>query len=395
MKILFLGEAKKKHVRDWATWLMGQGLDVTLLSDNIPANLEHNGKQLNVIKPDWTFWQNLWTYKIRGGALANNRDKWRVYLPHIKVQNPDIVHAHEALGYGPILPHVPRTIPKVLTPWGPDVEECVTNPRSPRARLVAKACKSADVITTNAGGLESSWAKALSIPETRFNFFNWGTNLSIFKPVPKEERLKLRDKWILPEEGIFFFCPRIPRPLYRQNELLEAWKKFRSSTNTRPAHLLFLSAGCEVPDEWTKSVIPDFSFIDRECTEQEMAELYQLSHYTVMVPQTDLQAQSLLECMACGSVPLLNKLLPYAELVADDSVAGKGRCLWVKDSPTPEGFLEQIQEAFLKALSVDSNERKTWGNANAEFAVANFDENVCRQKMISLYEKLLSGKPRS
>lgn len=399
MKILFLGEAKKKHVRDWAAWLLDQGAEVEILSDQLPASLEHRGKQLRVTQPQWSFWQNLWTYKLRGGPLANNRDKWRVYLPLIQSIKPDIVHAHEALGYGPILPHVPKGIPRVLTPWGPDIEAALNNPISEKARLVQKACHAAQAIVTNAGGLEEHWSTRLKISKERLYFFPWGTNLSVFKPVTREERLKLRDKWILPEEAMLFFCPRIPRPLYRHDEILKAWKKFRLGTNSQPAHLLFLTGGDAAPEEWTRPGIPDFSFIERECSEKEMAELYQLSNFTLMIPETDLLAQSLLEATACGSVPVLNRLPAYADFFGQEEARSKAHCLWVENGVfkiTEESMLaigvlvESLKETFQQALELLPETRERLGKENAAFAAAYFDETVCRKQLLDVYDLLLN-----
>ncbi|MGF1572513.1 MAG: glycosyltransferase [Sumerlaeia bacterium] len=400
MKVLFLGEAKKKHVRDWAAWLMEQGVQVQILSDNLPASFEHEGQTLNILQPQWSFLQNLWTYKIRGGELANNRDKWKVYLPYIKQFNPDLIHAHEALGYGPILAYTSKAIPKVLTPWGPDVEDALLHPTTSKGRLVIQACKSADAIVTNANGLEDKWAAGLSIPKSKFHFFTWGVNTAHFKPVSRELRLSHRDQWLLPEEAVLFFCPRIPRPLYRHDLILKAWRKFRAGTNAQPAHLLFLTAGDSAPKKWDKQGIPDFSFIERECSPNEMAQLYQLSTITLMIPKTDLLAQSLLESLACGSIPMVNPLIAYKHVLSHHDDPSKAHGIWVEDESvepnngpaSDDKLILQLVKAFHSAMDLSPEKRAQLSAHNAAYAAHHLDEKFCRKQMLHVYDCLLCGK---
>src|SRR5690606_4873305 len=128
------------------------------------------------------------TYKLRGGRFANNRDKWRAYRESLTEFQPEILHAQEALAYGPMLAHLPR-FPRVLMPWGPDIES-LADPKTPREarRLIERACRAADVITANGPGLEEAWTRLTGLPWDRFQMFSWGTNTRRFSPRSVEEQ---------------------------------------------------------------------------------------------------------------------------------------------------------------------------------------------------------------
>lgn len=390
MKVCFLGEATKKHVRDWAVWLHKQGVEVVVLSDAKGEPIRVGDSEVRQMHPRWTFFHNVWTFKLRGGPLANNRDKWRLYRPMIEACNADLIHAHEALGYGPILPKLRTSVPTILTPWGPDVESAIQEKTTEKARLVLGGLQAADVITTNANGLESYWSDELGIPKERFRFFPWGVNTELFCPADSAQKDLLLQQWLIPEEALLFLCPRIPLPLYRHEDLLNGWRIFRERQPNVRAHLLFLSGGFPIPKSWNATDLKDFTWIEQNCAAGEMVELYQMADFTVMIPQTDLLAQSLLECLSCGSIPILNRLATYEYAVGDVDNNGLGRCIWVRDGIT---LAEQVADAFSAASAMTLSERANHSEHNIRIARSRFHEDICRRSLLELYEELLK-KPR-
>ena len=120
MKVAMLAEASNPHVNRWCCWLARKGVEVVLMSDRPPGRgLEYPGVRVRC--PEWPLWRQVVTFKFRGGKYANNRDKWAVYKPLIEEEKPDVLHAQEAIAYGPILPRFPEYA-RVLTPWGMEME---------------------------------------------------------------------------------------------------------------------------------------------------------------------------------------------------------------------------------------------------------------------------------
>lgn len=272
-------------------------------------------------------WRNLVVFKLRGGPYANNRHKWWAYRDSFPgVRAPDVVHAQEALAYGPTLARVPGGFAKVLTPWGPDMESLRGGNREV-GELVRLAVRSADRITTNAPGLEEHWSALSGVERERFRLFSWGIDLGTFHRRGEEERRALAEELGLAPEARVLLSPRLARAYCRIDLILRAWKRAMEGLPGE-ARLVVLRAGATDPDwlRWQElareEAIGRVHFVDRLFTPGEMAALYSLACGTIMAPLTDLVAMSLLESLACGSLPLIPGLPCYRAVVAD---VGEGR----------------------------------------------------------------------
>jgi len=375
MRVAMLAAAAKRHVIDWSNFLVGEGVDLTVCSDVEPDSKEYD-ERVKFLHPSWSLFQNIVTYKLRPHMHANSRDKWKVYLPLIKNLRPQIVHAQEALGYGPVLPKI-NDIPKVLTPWGPDIEKVQFEPETLAAELVKNGARSADIISTNANGLEDHWSKLLGVNKDRFDFFPWGIDESIFHEAAEGTKKQLREKWNLPLDHRIVFNSRVPLQIYRTSEVVEAWKK----STAENSYLILITGGCKMPDAWKDLDHPSITLIDRKLSLQEMAELYQLADFSMNLPETDLVAQSLLEGMACGCVPINCRNACYEFMIRD----GAGEGVWVDPDDT-DLFSKQI----IDALAMESSLLNEMQKVNAEYIAANYRKKDCRSKMLDVYEKVLT-----
>ncbi|MBX3729582.1 MAG: glycosyltransferase, partial [Candidatus Sumerlaeia bacterium] len=216
MRVAMLGNAASPHTTRWAAWLAANGHDVALFSDEPAAD-----DSIPRIAPEWSLVQKAVSFKLRGGPYANNRDKWRAYGRALRAWKPDLLHAHEALAYGPMLAHFPE-FPRVLMPWGGDIES-LRGDDVERAALVRGALHAADAITANAPGLEEEWAALAGIDRAALDLFAWGIDTTCFAPVADDRADAIvRDLGLDPGERIVL-SPRTARPHYGTALILDAW----------------------------------------------------------------------------------------------------------------------------------------------------------------------------
>jgi len=392
MKIVFLGNPRKSHTHRWAYWLSTQGHDVVIIGDAEKDDSLYYGS-VRVIRPRWPRIRGFVRFRVLGGEFANNRHKGRLYKPIVAAENPDIVHAHEALAYGPALADLPE-YPRVLTPWGPDMEK-LADPKTEAAKLVRLAVQSADVITSNAPGMEARWAALSGIAEDRFRLFPWGVNTGFFFRRSDEEQLQVRQALELPPGAPLVLSPRLANPLYRIPAIIAAWKSARAGaapdSRLRDGLLVILRAGA-TDESWAsirKESVgdPSIRLVDDYQNANRMAQLYSAASAVVMIPETDLLAMSLLEAMACGALPIVADLPCYRAAVADlaSSPSAVGTAIVARE-PIAEGLLE----AFRRWNDASETTVSSAGARNSRIAVESFAWDRSAQRLIDVYTEAIA-----
>lgn len=391
MKVALLADAQNRHTYRWARWLSSQGLEVHLLSDRAPReSFDLSG--ITVHRPEWTFWRNLWAFKVHGGAHANSRFKYLAWRGVIERLGPDIIHAHEAKGYGPTLAHLHGT-PKVLTPWGPDVET-LTDPGSEPAALVRRALHAADVITTNGPGLEAHWSALSGVPRERFDLWSWGIDIARFSTERTDEDAALERRRPELMGKTVILSPRLPNAYYNVNLILRAWD---AAVAQRPAlresaRLVVLR--CGVADAVWAPVASGIASLTHSCTvvvedsylsESAMAAYYRRATATVMLPRTDLLSMSLLEAMGCGSLPIVSDLAVHqATLDPLGTDTARPTAMMLRGVE-----LEALAGAFLRATELEAHQRLEIARRNRAAVERDHDWSRCAPRLLSIYEKLL------
>ncbi|MCC5875571.1 MAG: glycosyltransferase family 4 protein [Candidatus Sumerlaeia bacterium] len=392
MKIAVLAPAHKIHANRWCRFLSQAGHEVVLFSDtDIPPHLDYG--TVRRVAPNWTFLRKLVVFKLRGGEYANNTHKWRAYIDLIRAENPDVIHAHEALSYGPMLAHMPPDIPRALTPWGPDIESLKGENREVR-ELVKRALRAADVITTNAPGLEAHWSTLTGAPREKFRLFSWGVNPGEFRPAGDSAVDMISGELDLPGDARVLLSPRLARAYCRIDMILRGWK-LASEELPGNTILLVLRAGAKGEDwENLKTLARDegidrVRFVERNMSPAEMAALYTRCDGTVMAPLTDLVAMSLLESMACGSIPILVGHPCYRETVADlrEKPHMQGHGIFAPE-PTPEG----LADAFRRWGMLSLEQREKTALFNNDYISNHQDWNLNARKMLDVYQAALDMK---
>lgn len=403
-----LANASNRHTHRWCRWLADAGNEVALFSDSRPRP-DMDYASIRIIGPDWTFWRKVYAFKLRGGKYANNHHKWLAYRDAIVTIQPDVLHAMEGRAYGPMLARFPK-YPRVLTPWGTDMEQFVRYKETTKAaagvlsdtfhsarqlieeaKLTELALRSADMISTNAPGLEGEWARASGLDKSKFALFSWGVDTGVFRPVARLECEPLLRAVGIDPGRPYLLSPRLAQANYRIDRLMRAWTHAKKEPE-RPrlmneARLVVLRAGASSP-AWEDLMeyhasLGDASIlmIDRYFSPAEMACLYNASAGVVMIPLWDLLAMSLLEAMACGATPVLVEQPCYRSVLGDwgRRESDRGAAIMVVESGLKEGLL--------RWAALGESERAEIGAINAEQIARHHRWENCAAGMYEVYER--------
>ncbi|MEQ8819508.1 MAG: glycosyltransferase family 4 protein [Sumerlaeia bacterium] len=391
MKVVMLGTAKNSHVKRWARFLVSKGIDLAIFSDRPQEDLSAAG--FRVVTPEWTLLRNLWSFKLRPHPLANERDKWRAYRMKLIAEGPAVIHAHEALGYGPVLPHFAQ-FPSVLTPWGPEIEDLGrADCGRLKRRLILSGVQAATLISTNAEGLEEHWKRLTAAPREKFRFFSWGVDTQAFSPSTPKEIDRVCKKLGLREKRPYFLSPRLAAPNWGLDKLLKAWLVgWEQSEALRGYDLVVLRCGAPQA-EWEQMLslgTPESGvrFVDEFLSVGDLAALISGAVASVQLPRTDLLAMSVLEALACGTLPLLLDLPAYRSAVASVDVTPKaqqGQAI-LMESQAPSSILQGL----LKVIQMPQDQRQSIGARNAAVAREHHEAARCMGRMLDVYREAIA-----
>jgi glycosyltransferase involved in cell wall biosynthesis len=387
MKIGFLANAASRHTQRWTRWMADNGHDVVLFSDE-PPPLDADYTSIRVIPPDWTPWRKLVAFKFRGGTYANNWHKWIAYRDAIHAEKPDILHAMEARAYGPMLAHFPE-YPRVLTPWGSDIRRLIaaraTGSLTEEARLVDQALRASDIISTNAPGLEEEWSSGTGISKDRFQLFGWGVDTDIFRP-PDGPRSSASAR-------LQVLSPRLAQANYQILTIMKAWLLADAapdaSAKLRDSRLVILRGGADFASwreiaEWEDANCPEtVILLDAHITADGMADVYRSAAATIMIPKADLLASSLLEALACGSIPIVNRQTCYQTVMRDIEERTGEHCVGIvaaSDAP------EDVARAISRWAALSGEQALSLAGHNLQQIRARHRWPDAARRMLAVYE---------
>jgi glycosyltransferase involved in cell wall biosynthesis len=211
----------------------------------------------------------------------------------------------------------------------------------------------------------------------------WGVDLSRFKGELGVGQL--RRQWGLRGDQPILFSPRLMQRRYRLERIIQAMPTILKRV---PEAVLVMAEHC--PDVAYVEELKHVAARLKLCAQvrfvgslsyEQMPLWYNLADATVMVPESDGMPNSLLEAMACGSVPVLAKLPQYRELV-ESGVNG-----FVVD---PEA--SAIGQAVIKAMT-EPVLRREIAHRNRAIVEMHADQNKEMTRMESWYERL-AGRVR-
>lgn len=370
LRLCYVGPAASVTLRRWVEWFVARGHEATIVTvePTDPATLR-GARQIDVGRPGPT---------RKVGRVISAFRMARL----VAGLRADVVHVHylRGLAWGLLLT---RTGPCVVTPWGSDVlAEQGAFREWYSERLTRALLRRADLITVHSDYMERR-LRALIGPSRPVGRIGWGVDLARFRPGLEVESLKRR--WGIASHRPVVLSPRIVRPLYRHELVIRALPAVRREA----PDVLLLITEHEADEAYLRSlkdlardlgVEEQVRFMGAIAYE-EMPRLYNLADVVVMTPRSDGMPNSLLETMACGTVPVLARLEQYEGLVRH----GVNGLLVEADPAAIAGALA--------AVIADDGLRRRIGEANRAVVQARGDQDQEMAKMEAWYRRLAAAGP--
>lgn len=367
LKLTYIGPAASVTFRRWAEWFTARGHDVTVLTVEPHAS---------------TAFRQIDLSETRGPRRVGRVISALRLTRALAQLQQDVVHAHyvRGLAWGVAWN---QQAPLVVTPWGSDVLDEQGAFREWYSRgFTRRVLNRADLVTVHSAYMEQRVRPLLNQGQAVARI-GWGVDLTRFK-----EELgvgQLRRQWGLRGDQPVLFSPRLMQRRYRHERIIQAMPAILKRV---PEAVLVLAEHCPDPayvEELKHTAArlrlsAQVRFIGSLSYEQ-MPLWYNLADATVMVPESDAMPNSLLEAMACGSVPVLASLPQYRELV-ESGVNG-----FVVD-PEPSA----IGQAVIRAMT-EPVLRREIAHRNRALVEVHADQDKEMTRMESWYERL-AGRGR-
>ena len=208
---------------------------------------------------------------------------------------PTVIHIHQANSYAfyALLASRKTKIPTILTAWGSDI---LVIPKSNflLKKMVQFNLKTADFLTSDSTFMAGEMKKlAPSINEILIA--NFGIDVT---PIN------------CPKENIVY-SNRLHKKLYRVDKIIEAFARFKLNNERKDWRLVVAATGVETEALKQKAVLlgltDDVEFVGW-IQKEDNEEWYSMAKIWVSIPESDATSISLLEAMACGSIPVVSDL---------------------------------------------------------------------------------------
>lgn len=369
LRLAYIGPARSITTRRWAEWFVARGHEVTMLTvEPTDEALPSGFRQIDL--------------SSAGGPRKLGRllSVAKLVL-HLRRLRPDLVHIHYARGlaWGQLITGV---APFVVTLWGSDVleEQGAFAERYSRL-LTRRLLRKADLVTVHSAYMASRVQPLLDRGSVTARI-GWGVDVARFRP--GLDTSAIRERWRIPTDRRVLFSPRSAQPFYNLDRILRALPLVRGRV---PEALLVLSES-----------MPDQAYVERlrrlavelGVSEQvrfvgaipyrDMPLWLNLAEVSVMVPESDGMPNSLWEAMACGAVPVLNRLPQYAELIRD------GENGFFTDLE-PESLADRLVQALADPAAGQRMARR-----NREIVLECGDQDIEMAKMETWYATLTEGR---
>jgi|WetSurMetagenome_2_1015567.scaffolds.fasta_scaffold14283_4 L-malate glycosyltransferase len=339
MRIAFLGDGSLNHVRRWAGYFHERGHETLLLSFESVDGCLVPARRLKSRFPT-----KLLGYLSALGSLRKELERFR----------PDLVNALYLGGYGFVAARSGFR-PLVVSSLGSDL--LVDYPSSFVHRLqIRSVLRQADLVLTDAEELSRIAISAGASPGKILKTY-LGIDESVFFPRKSAPDAKR------PGGGARIVSTRNLYPVYNVEMLVDAASLIRAKTD---AHFIVCGDGPDRSRLEEKvrrlSLEGCFAFKGRLDPDGIARELRAADVY-VSTSKSDSTSVSLLEAMACGTVPVVTDLPANREWIRDGE---NGRIVKSDDAPAlARAVVEAIENASFRATAREINrlvigERGLW-----------------------------------
>ena len=371
MKVCYLADARSVHTQRWIKYFAERGHEIHIIT----------------FEPYQFNEKNITVHTIKKGRYIPFFNLFRQILQIrnlIKKINPDIVHGHYATSYGKFLPFI-GNYPKILSVWGSDV--LIAPQKSFLTRQVLGfTLRRVDVITTTAEFMGEYLQKKFGVSNEKIIRIPWGTNLNIFYRDYKKEIETLEKNLRIKKGSTIVISNRHMTPKYNIQSIIEAASHV---LKMYPNIIFIFIRGYGFPEFEDKmklkakklGIINNIRFISKVITPHEMAIYLNMADMFVSIPKTDQFGSSVIEGMACGTIPIVSNIEVYRQYLKD------GENSFLVDPENPKEISKNI------AYYIEHPELKEkFYKINKKIVEENENWEKKAREMEELYEKLYKIK---
>lgn len=376
MKIMLLSDAASIHTVRWAQYFAKRGHEVHLLSFNpftgSPSekiNL-HRLKRIRYIPVISTPLNLVWNV-IQVKRLASKNQI-------------DLLNAHYLSDFG-VIGSLAGIHPFVASAWGSDVLRMSKNP-SVRKSFVIFCMRVADVVTTTAIQTREYVINTFSLNPEKVVRIPWGIDLDIFHRGYAKEVNALKKTLGLNPGIPVILSNRTLRENYSIESIVDSIPKVLREHPD--AVFLFIRGygSTEYEEKITAKardlgILKNIRIISQLVSPEDMAVFLNASDAFISLAKTDQFASSIMEGMACGTIPILSDLAVYKQYLRD-----KENALFVN-------FDDSDDIARAVNFCIDNpNIREEFYKINREIIEREEDWSKNAKRMEELFEALLTGR---
>lgn len=362
-RLVYLANARSVFTVRWANYFANRDWEVHIITWHVPHNesmpLPSVGVWTTISPP---------VYALRWLALGEI-----IWL--LRYLRPDIVHGHYLRTFGTLAglsSYVRHACPVVVSGWGP---HGLLHCGQPLRFLIRMAVAGADKVTVSTEYLASILERDYGVCRCKLHCHSWGVDTDLFSPSPPLVTVPSFCDELLPCDDVpVVFSPRTAAPHYRIDVLIRAIHLLH--TRGQAVHLV-IATGVGARTQYVAmlrelvrktGLCGAITVVEHPLSEAQMARLYRRAAATVSIPIDDQFGASVLEAMACGSVPIVSRLPAYRQYLRDGE---NTLYVWGDDPVELAGAIDRVlADAALRRRCADANpaiirKHENW-NRNAE-----------------------------
>lgn len=363
MKVLMVADARSVHTRRWAASLTDAGVETVLYS------LYPSPDSFFVSRGIRLYFFDLFTYKVRSGfgRVAGMLQRHRQAVSHLKsvirMEKPDVLHAHYATSFG-LIAALSGFRPFIISVWGSDVYEFPY--KSPVNRMSLKLILGrADRILSTSEVMARHTACFTS---AHIEVIPFGVDTGAFRPYDKEKE----------DDGCFVVGNvKTLSPKYGIDTLIRAFRLVVDRNPGKKLKLVIVGDGpcrgdygklaCELG-------ISDRVFFEGFVPNDRLPEYYNSFSVSVSLSRSESFGVVAVEAMACGCPVITSDAEGFKEVVRN------GETGYIVPRDNPEAAADAIQR-FIDNPSL----RAEMGNAGVGHVRRLYDWDSCINQMVKVY----------
>lgn len=208
----------------------------------------------------------------------------------------------------------------ILSCWGSDILIYYRNLKGYKKVLYDRALQKANIITYDGTAVKDTiLAKCKGLDPGKFCFIHWGIDTELFDFVPAGEKIRLRNKFNIPQDAVVLFSPRHLSETYRIKEIIE-W--FRRTVTSEKIFLVIritpysncgYTAACRKLAGSSRNII----FNDDRVSYRELTEFYKIADICLHFPSSDTLSVSIFEGLASGNLIFASESIEAYKILAE------------------------------------------------------------------------------